>query len=217
MASNIIHYAISLRVLEHIDVKNKERFLLGASVGPDASSHDDGSYDVAHFWERITDNTKKGINWNSFAEEYKTLILEDDFCLGYYCHLIQDAVWFHDIVDKYIRCYTGDEKKMTYQKGYRDYTRLNYLLIQEFNLVRLKTDVFRIPVKEITEERLKVASCKFGQWFMAEPCKKEELELYKWDVILYYIDKCVSLCSKQIKFLKRSGDSVEPIDFYVKV
>lgn len=52
MASTLIHYAISIRILEKIHVKDKFLFLMGASVGPDASSHDDGSYDTAHFWER---------------------------------------------------------------------------------------------------------------------------------------------------------------------
>lgn len=100
MASTLIHYAISIRILEKIHVKDKFLFLMGASVGPDASSHDDGSYDTAHFWER-TENMK-GINWLVFANEYQTNILSNDFLIGYYCHLIQDAVWFHDIVDKYV-------------------------------------------------------------------------------------------------------------------
>ncbi len=62
---------------------------------------------------------------NIFAERYQEQILTNDFVLGYYCHLIQDAVWFHDIVDTNIRCYVGDEKKQAYRRGYRDYERLN--------------------------------------------------------------------------------------------
>lgn len=216
MASNIIHYAISLKVLEQIEVDNKERFLSGASVGPDASFHDDGSYDVAHYFKLIADNTKKGIDWKGFVEEYKTSISRDDFCLGYYCHLIQDAIWYHDIVDKYIRCYTGDAKKTMYQKGYNDYARLNYLLIKEFNLSLFQNADLSVPIKEITEERLKTSLGNFEQWFEAEACKKDELELYKWDVIMSYIDKCVSICNNQINLIKNGNSGIDPIDYFVK-
>ena len=43
MASNIIHYAVSKRISEQIEVQDLERFLFGASVVPDISSHEDGS------------------------------------------------------------------------------------------------------------------------------------------------------------------------------
>lgn len=118
MASTIIHYAISTQIMNELKIKDTNLFLLGASVGPDASSHEDGSYDITHFWSKSSNQTRKGIHWCNFAKKYREIILNDDFVLGYYCHLIQDAVWFHDIVDKYIRCYQGDEKKLAYQRSY---------------------------------------------------------------------------------------------------
>lgn len=65
MASSIIHYTISRKILEHITIHNTERFLLGASIAPDASSHEDGSYDKSHFWERFAHEQLTGINWDS--------------------------------------------------------------------------------------------------------------------------------------------------------
>lgn len=125
MASAIIHYVIANSLLNRIDVNNKNHFVIGSSLGPDASSHEDGSYDIAHFLSFSQEGTRKGIHWKHFAERYQEQILTNDFVLGYYCHLIQDAVWFHDIVDTNIRCYVGDEKKQAYRRGYRDYERLN--------------------------------------------------------------------------------------------
>ena len=43
MAANMIHYAISRRILGQIIVNDADRLLLGASIVPDVSSHDDGS------------------------------------------------------------------------------------------------------------------------------------------------------------------------------
>lgn len=49
MASAMIHYSISNLLLNELKVQNAVPFLLGAVLGPDASSHEDGTYDTAHF------------------------------------------------------------------------------------------------------------------------------------------------------------------------
>lgn len=215
MASAIIHYVISNMIFNEINVQDRKQFLLGASVGPDASSHEDGSYDIAHFWCKSCDQTRKGINWNSFAKKYKETILKDDFVLGYYCHLMQDAVWFHDIVDQYIRCYQCEEKKLAYQRSYRDYTRLNYLLIKEFHLEKMKSDKYPDWVKEITEERFFQNMSNFEKWFHEEACEKEDLDIYQWDVIQKNIEKCVSICVSEIKSLIENEEGIRPDVFFV--
>ena len=60
MTSAMIHYTITNLILEKIEVVNKERFPHGATLGPDASSHEDGTYDVAHFENKSADGMKKG-------------------------------------------------------------------------------------------------------------------------------------------------------------
>ena len=42
-------------------MQNAVPFLLGAVLGPDASSHEDGTYETAHFWEKSEDKMRKGI------------------------------------------------------------------------------------------------------------------------------------------------------------
>ena len=76
MASNIIHYAISKRILEQIEVKDVERFLMGASIVPDISVHEDGSYDQAHFSARTPDLSLKGIDWTLFEEKYRPFLIQ---------------------------------------------------------------------------------------------------------------------------------------------
>ncbi len=62
MASAMIHYSISNLLLNELKVQNAVPFLLGAVLGPDASSHEDGTYDTAHFGG-TEDKMRKGINW----------------------------------------------------------------------------------------------------------------------------------------------------------
>ena len=106
MASTIIHYAISKILSEKLHVQGKERFLFGATLVPDASSHDDGSYDQAHFQDWSSDRLRKGINWNLFAQKYRDRFETDPIYLGYWCYLIQDSIWLHDIVDKHVRFFS---------------------------------------------------------------------------------------------------------------
>lgn len=102
-----------------------------------------------------------------------------------------------------------------YQKGHKDNTRLNYLLIKEYNLLLFEKVNLQIPIKEITEERIIKSFEMFGQWFQAEKCAKTDLELYTWDVINDYIDKCVSICISQIEAIRKGVMGINPKDYYV--
>lgn len=215
MASNIIHYAITSLVAERMSVKDKTLFLSGATVGPDASSHDDGSYDTSHFWE-WTDDDKKGINWMTFAKEYEEGIFENDFILGYFCHLIQDAVWFHDIVDEHVRCYDGEERRAAYKKGYRDYDRLNFLLREKYKLSQLERADFEIPVKEITKEKYEDILKLFENSFLTEPSSADELEMYMLEIIVPYIEKCADICVSEIEALKEGKKGISPLSLFVR-
>ena len=216
MASGMIHYVISKRVAKLVGIEDVERFLLGAVVAPDASSHSDGSYDKAHFQGWLQDRTMKGIDFNRFADKYGDRFEADDFYLGYWCHLMEDAIWVHDVVDKYVRIYTGEVKKTYYQKGYKDYERLNYLLLQEYGLQSFAFINREVSVEEVRQELLTSVIESMKGYFEAEPCKKEELELYIWEVITAYIDNCVQFCTEEIKKWRRGKENSQAEQYFVK-
>ncbi|MBR3824440.1 MAG: zinc dependent phospholipase C family protein [Lachnospiraceae bacterium] len=216
MASGMIHYVISRRVAEQVGIEDLERFLLGAVVAPDASSHADGSYNEAHFQGWLQDRTMKGIDFNRFADKYGDRFEEDAFYLGYWCHLMEDAIWFHDVVDKYVRIYTGEVKKTYYQKGYKDYERLNYLLLQEYGLQSFAFINREVSVEEVRQELLTSVIESMKGYFEAEPCKKEELELYTWEVITAYINNCVQFCTEEIKKWRRGKENSQAEQYFVK-
>ena len=215
MASNIIHYAIAKRISEQIKVEDSERFLFGASVVPDFSSHEDGSYDKAHFQGWSVDHLRKGIDWNAFEQRYRDNFDMDSIYLGYWCHLVQDAIWFHDIVDKCVRIYPKDIRKNYIQKGYRDYIRLNYLLSKEYTLEVPSFSQLNIPVKEVREDIVQTKLNAFYEQFVFVECVKDDLELYNWDMIKNYIDKCTELCICEIEAMKNDNVRIKPSIFYV--
>ena len=216
MASSMIHYVISKRVAEQVGIEDLERFLLGAVVAPDASSHADGSYDEAHFGGWSQDKSLKGIDFNRFADKYGERFGEDSFYIGYWCHLMEDALWFHDVVNQYVRIYTGEVKKAYYQKGYKDYERLNYLLLQEYDSQSFAFINGEVPVEEVRQDLLASVIESMKGYFEAVPCKKEELELYTWEVITAYIDKSVQFCTEEIKKWRRGTENTRAEQYYVK-
>ena len=152
---------------------------------------------------------------DDYSEKYKNDILTDEFILGYFCHLIQDALWFHDLVDKCIRCYAGEEKKLAYQRGYHDYERLNYLLINEFELAKVNFGEVNILVNEISTDKLVLGKNMFEQWFLSNPCRKEELDIYNWDIINDYINNSVDLCLSEISKLMQEENGLSPEELFV--
>ena len=134
----------------------------------------------------------------------------------YWCHLMEDAIWVHDVVDKYVRIYTGEVKKAYYQKGYRDYERLNYLLLEEYGLQRPKFMNREVPVEEVRQDLVEAMIELVKSYFAVTSCKKEELELYTWEVITAYMDKCVRICAEEIDKWKTGKENSQAEQYYVK-
>ena len=216
MASGMIHYVISKRVAKLVGIEDVERFLLGAVVAPDASSHADGSYDKAHFQGWLQDRTMKGIDFSRFADKYGDRFEADDFYLGYWCHLMEDAIWVYDVVDKYVRIHTGEVKKAYYQKGYRDYERLNYLLLRAYGLQSPEFMNQEVPAEEVRQDLVEAMIESVKGYFAVAPCKQEELELYTWEVITAYMDKCVQVCAEEIEKWKMGKENRPAKQYYVK-
>lgn len=216
MASSMIHFVIANRIMEQIDVKNKQRFILGSLV-PDACSHEDGSYDTCHFWGQSSDGLLKGINWLLFKEKYSSKLQDDSIYLGYFCHLIEDAVWFYDIVDKYVRKYPRNIRGEYYAKGYRDYGRLNYILTRKYKLDVPSLVSYDIPFEEVPAKYIMPHLEDFLKFFSTEKCDEEEFELYNLDIIEKYIEKCMQLCVNEIALIQEGKIGFNPEYYYVNV
>ena len=60
MASRLLHYLIASELAERQEIKDKNRFCIGALL-PDLSGHEDGSYNTAHFGWSWRKKIKKGL------------------------------------------------------------------------------------------------------------------------------------------------------------
>lgn len=223
MASRMLHYVMARELLQKLEIKDKNCFLVGALL-PDASSHQDGSYDVAHFYNEVVFCAEakgevpcKGINWRRFAEKYGDILWSNDMCLGYLCHLIMDAVWFHDVADRYVRMYPYPKRRDMYQKGYEDFNRLNVILRKQYGLINPGLKVEAVAIEEVKPELIPLVFDGFESDFAMEgDWKPEDLELYPYEALKRYIEKCRELCVAEIEALKLGKGFVECEQFFSK-
>lgn len=216
MASSVLHYIISKKVAKQIQVKDIDSFLMGAVIAPDTGSKEDGSYFERHFFESCSDIDKKGINWQIFAKQNANK-MSDAYYLGYYCHLIEDSVWYHDFFDKKIRIYPQEIREVKFPAVYRDYGRLNYLLQKEFNIPYVPFEKRSVPDSSIESDRIDHMIENVNKQFEAPESSIEDLEILTWDFITDYINKCVNLCNNELSALQGSGQHVDPKTYFADI
>jgi len=214
MASSMIHYIVSHLIADRLEVKDLNMFLLGAVIAPDTGNKEDGSYCKLHYMDIRGDIALKGFNWVSFADEHKDA-MEEDYYKGYCCHLIMDALWFHDVCDKYIRHLPKDVKSEKIQAMYRDYWRLNHLLIKEYNIPANSISVVDIPDESIDNASLLSMSDTFDQQLQAPECNLDELEVLTWDIATDYVEKARELCLREMAAIICGCKGMNPLELFV--
>lgn len=216
MASRIMHYAIAQIASQGTPILNMNRFLWGA-LAPDLSSHEDGSYALAHFSDVVEEKGIKGINWRRFAEEFEEQILTDDFFLGYFVHLISDAFWLKDIQQKYVRSFPKPERREMILKGYKDMKKCNPLLIQKYGLKNVLLPIEPVAMREIDFDRGEAMLLALQEDFVIPYSENEQLHIYDYQVILSFIEKGAEKSIVQISALKSYGALGNPLEMYVPV
>ena len=217
MPSRMIHYLIAGKVAEQVKIKDINRFKIG-SLCPDMSLHTDGSKHQTHYFE--IHGSLKGGNWLRFIEEYGVQMKQDDLYLGILCHLITDMIWFHEIMETRIRSKvkSKEERQAKYQQGYFDFHKLNYLLREEFDLrYELKEDR-NIDLEGLHPELYdEVFDGLFKDFFFEPKAKKEELEIYAYDITMDCIRLCIKECTGAIKAFRTGKELVSPEKYFVPV
>ena len=214
MASSMIHYIVSHLIADRIGIKNLNLFLIGAVLAPDTGNKEDGSYCKLHFMETCNDTSKKGLNWNTFSGMHLEE-MDKDYFRGYFCHIIMDALWYHDVYDKYIRHLPNDIKNEKIQAMYRDYWRLNHLLIKKYNIPRDYISAVDIPDVSIDRGSLLSMADRFGKQLQAPECDTDELEVLTWDIVADYIEKSKELCMQEVSSVVKGRSGRNPLDLFV--
>ena len=168
MASTIMHIAVADQLYKKINTKlniNYYDYILG-TIAPDISKHLGENKLKSHF----LDNSKGIPNIDNFLKKYQST-LTNSFNLGYFIHLYIDRLFYRDYYSLFIqddfftsivKPLNGDvikiSKKERTKMLYNDYTNLNPLLIDEYNLtldifyteyVPPQTTIDEIPINKL--------------------------------------------------------------------
>lgn len=194
MASSMIHYIVSHLIADRIGIKNLNLFLIGAVLAPDTGNKEDGSYCKLHFMETHNNISKKGFNWTTFVDMHMEE-MDKDYFLGYFCHIIMDALWYHDIYDKYISYLPND--------------------IKNENIPRDYISAVDIPDVSIDRGSLLSMADRFGKQLQAPECDTDELEVLTWDIVADYLEKSKELCMQEVSSVVKGRSGRNPLDLFV--
>ena len=214
MASSMIHYIVSRLVAKELGITDLNMFLLGAVLAPDTGNKEDGSYCKLHYMDIREDIALKGFNWAIFADEHLAE-MRADYYKGYCCHLLMDALWFHDICEKHIRHLPKDVKAEKIQAVYRDYWRLNHLLIAQYQVPYEAIKVVNISDMDVDTSGLKSMAESFEKQLQAPECNLEDLEVLTWDIVTDYVEKAKELCKREIFAIISGGDRMDVLSLFV--
>ena len=203
MASAIIHIAIAKKLNEQLKMNEKELFL--GTIAPDISKHIGQDRKVSHFLDE-----NRIPNLNLFLKKYNNS-LNIPFIMGYYIHLFTDYLWFKYFFNEITNLNTsitllnGDTLKCSKEEInkliYNDYTNLNILLIEEYNLdLSLFYEEIEIPKVKFTEiplDKLQIIVDQMG--VIIENSKKEKTYSFNIDNVKQFINTCTDLISNDIK------------------
>ena len=216
MASSMIHYVVAQLIADKIGVNDLNMFLIGMVLAPDTGNKEDGSYCKLHYMDTREDIALKGINWISYVNEHSGE-MSIDYYKGYCCHLIMDAFWFHDVCDKYIRHLPADIKKEKIKAVYRDYWRLNHLLIKEYKVPNEPiNEAYSFDADVVTVNLLYMAE-SFKKQLEAPECNLDDLEILTWDIVADYINKAQETCLQKMRAILNGKEGMDPLKLFVPI
>lgn len=126
MASSLMHYAITDKILQSFSMHDGARLRFGA-VLPDASANKRKT----HF--RVYDEALdiRLYDFEAYRAQFGERMQKDDLYLGYYLHLIEDALYRKTLYDTFgWNPYTPESTA----RMHHDYTLLNDHFIQKYNI-----------------------------------------------------------------------------------
>ncbi|TFE25214.1 hypothetical protein [Cohnella luojiensis] len=191
MGSRVMHYCIAELLANELGIVD-DQFLLGG-IAPDVHKNMNEPKSKSHF---IRSNSE-GIFFADhigFNEKYINH-MKNPFYLGYFYHLISDAIWVEEIYYKKIKWLPQPEKKEAQEKYYRDFWRLNGKLIDHYFLILKPLQAKTIHIDEIDYRFLPELIKDLERDFeMTDEAKKQELEILDLEEVIEILERTVKEC-----------------------
>lgn len=211
MASRVMHLVIAKLIAEQITFNDINLFMIG-NFSPDFSKYNDSNYEQSHFGDST--DIAKGIDYVKYANAYCDGGL-DDFRIGYFVHLLTDAIWLKHIQQVYVRSFPNRKHEL-YKFGYSDMNKYNPILINLFELD--KPEIYNICLDDLEFE--------YGTYleFMTDlkndfsvEYVDDKFQVYPYDKVLGFIDLTVSEAINMIIKLRKYEYLDDSSKYYVPI
>ena len=207
MAQRTIHYLFGELFSQQIEIKDKQRFLLG-NVLPDAYAKG-SDRDRTHFI--VKTDTQVYFDFSKFRDEYDVLIRSDDLYLGYYMHLVEDVFYRQFLYsDRVIRPRNPEEVAMLHN----DYHILNSHIVNNYHLQNeliYPIDLEDEAIGDIAEFRVNGFLEDMSGDFMDQTIGSTR---FLTEVLLdEFIEEYVSLGLQELQSVRSGSTLLRPIDF----
>lgn len=205
MASAVIHLAVAKEINQNLNMNEKELFL--GTIAPDISRQLGETKVKGHFLPNAdTDIPILKIFLIKYGDK-----LTNSFIMGYYIHLFTDYLWWKYFIpevtnnNNYIKLLNGNKIKCNNEEVakiiYNDYSNLNILLIEEYNLdLSLFYEEIEIPnikFDEIPLDKLNIIVDKMG--IIIENSRKGYTYSFNIDNVKQFIELCKEIIGSDIR------------------
>lgn len=209
MASRIMHMAVTKIISEKWQIKDWNRFLLGA-VLPDVYREGDTSHE-SHLKILIRGGGWVTYDLTSFKKRYGKRMTEDSLYLGYYLHLVQDLI-FRDFV--YNEHHWNPAAAGNIERLHNDYRLINSYIIKKYGLrneLAIPSDFEKEPIN---------ALYPFGIHRLCDDLKSDFSAPSHGDIFFFtkemadsFIRRACDICGKELQTWREGNRYVDAYDW----
>ena len=205
MASSVVHLAITNELTKKIDFNDINRLKFG-SILVDA-----GSYGKSHLKINVLDGKKKCYDFDRYRQMFGERMLSDDMYLGYYLHLVQDALYRHYVYDRY---HWNPMIPGNVERLHKDYSIVNYYVVAKY---RLENDLV-VPEGFENEDINLIDSFDIAK-LMTDMCsyflpvEEEPIFFFTKEMSDEYIEEAVDFCINEVENLRKGLQGIDMLEY----
>ena len=209
MASSIVHLAIICELAKRISFSDINRLKFGALV-VDAGVGGNITGD-SHLKVYVMEGKKKTYDFDRYREWFGERMLYDDLYLGYYLHLVQDALYRRFVYDRY---HWNPTIPGNVERLHKDYAIVNHYVISKYDL---KNDIV-VPPGFDSEDLTRITAFDTERLMnelevFFKPVEEEPVFFFTKEMSDEFITEAVEYCSKETEKIRRGEAGIDMLEY----
>ncbi len=209
MASSIVHLAITNELSKRVSFKDLNRLRFGTIVvDAGAGGNEFGN---AHLKINVLDDKKKTYDFDKFRELFGERMLSDDLYLGYYLHLVQDALYRQFVYDRY---HWNPTIPGNVERLHKDYQIVNQYVVNKYELkndLNVPEDFDNEALKQISAFDTSRLMKNLDAYFI--PVEEEPIFFFTKEMSDEFIGEAVDFCVKEVEKIRNGEPGIDMYEY----